>query len=1424
MSHNLLCRTMTLRSFAFRVGRLVLLVISLAIGLGAASPSVQAMNIAPTDTLQAASLAPAALDTPADMRCRHYNGLTDQVLLQWDQTADAAANYDLYRENVSAPGWSLLTTVAAGTCEDGTCQFIDTAASNSVVYRYSVQANDGNETSSFSQICREPLVQEDPANQFRVFYRLELTECPTVDGKQTCTENINNGTGQNIHVMQMIATHEAFRQTYVDIGFKDYAMYKGAKPFPIDLYPCNNGCKSSQGIQIPPANLEGTDDYIPATGAGNDYEVFVVGHEAFHALQGLYGDVDDPDYKWLIEGQARSTEDRSCIFNSVADCTLWDNQIDKYYAGAAASYLGFPEQALLESSYIAALFWTYFVEQFGTTTSEPDRGMDALVNYWEQNEINATLGVTKDGMGTLNDLMATLGSPRRFEDIFQDFAVANYLKDYLTHPAPAGFEPYNYVDEEAYALNGNTYGSVKLTVDSPLALDQTILGISSVQAWGARYYQIKPDAAVPSVNIEIEPLAATPYDLYYHVVMIDNGNIVDQYSEVGDSFAYSVNNAADYDQIALIVASMEHAVNFNYGFNLSDGVFILAPTTAVPALVGELTSPEKFIMQVQVLDAAGDPVSGIDPSEFAITVGSTVVSPTGIIASSYLAGQYWFTVRAPSNPGCTDFCDLSVAYAAYSDLKEDAIFYGPKPDTDNMIIIDRSGSMVGEKFTAAQDAAKLYADSYSEGDRIGIISFAATPTEEYPITDWTEPNRPAVETAIDTIDAPSGNTANGAALREGNAKLVAQASPNPVWSIVLLSDGADTVADTDDHIPAYVSEWAAAEKAGDQVPVVHVVAVGDDADGVELSKLTNKTGGNFQFLPVPSEMAAAAGGEAVDATNLAEALSEIYRVFAEEVLDEQQAYLHHFPLQQQPVVNTIQVDKSASQAIFVLKYSPPDALPPTIFLNDPNGGGTVAAIPPTLTGEGHRLWRIPSPLQGDWTLGLRFGCGPDCPEHYMVEAALVSDLILKAFLGLPVEERIVGKPMPIIAFLSDVAPLTGATVKATSETTGEVVTLFDDGLHGDGAANDGTYGGTLISTNLAGGYSVIVDAEGTSPFAGDYTRRVRLGFYLPDGPDSDQDRLPDWWEDEYPCMDPKINDASLDPDGDGLPNAQEYFRKTNPCKPDTDEGGENDGSEVKRGSNPLFPPDDGIRPPTFKPWPAPQRAILRLVLPAVLDNYVIERAPMLTPAVPGPFTAVFSGTTSPIDEWVDPSLSNDQGYCYRVVVQVGGMSATSVVKCTIPKSDPHPPHGVVTAKGLLLPAVIPSQIVPSQSGPGAVPRTLILALDGEDDPTTEEHPAFDGALLFPDAVISGVKEMMISNRADFAGAQWEPYATTKLWTLEVNAANQATVFVLFKDGAGNVSDVVHETFTVDPSLPAETEEPQEPEQQLEMFMPSISRP
>lgn len=204
-------------------------------------------------------------------------------------------------------------------------------------------------------------------------------------------------------------------------------------------------------------------------------------------------------------------------------------------------------------------------------------------------------------------------------------------------------------------------------------------------------------------------------------------------------------------------------------------------------------------------------------------------------------------------------------------------------------------------------------------------------------------------------------------------------------------------------------------------------------------------------------------------------LSLIYRVFAEAVLDEQQVFQRQFERTTQPMLNEIQVENGASEGIFVLKFFPSDPeTQPTVFLNAPDSN---VNIPPTITSDGHRLWRLPAPEAGTWRLTIRCGIA-SCPEDYLAETALVSDLVLNAFVDLdPEEDRLAGKPVPILAILADIEPLAGATVQATSTRTGEVITLHDDGQHGDGAAGDGVYRGTLVSTNQAGGYLYIPDVQ-----------------------------------------------------------------------------------------------------------------------------------------------------------------------------------------------------------------------------------------------------------------------------------------------------------------------------------------------------------
>ena len=96
--------------------------------------------------------------------------------------------------------------------------------------------------------------------------------------------------------------------------------------------------------------------------------------------------------------------------------------------------------------------------------------------------------------------------------------------------------------------------------------------------------------------------------------------------------------------------------------------------------------------------------------------------------------------------------------------------------------------------------------------------------------------------------------------------------------------------------------------------------------------------------------------------------------------------------------------------------------------------------------------------------------------------------------------------------------------------------------------------------------------------------QLKLVFALRFKHDSDSDTMPDYWE-VANGLNPLIDDASSDPDGDGLTNRQEYQNSTDPFNSDTDGDGISDGVEVTNGTDPLVPESSN-------PFPSSTAAIL----------------------------------------------------------------------------------------------------------------------------------------------------------------------------------------------------------------------------------------
>ena len=123
------------------------------------------------------------------------------------------------------------------------------------------------------------------------------------------------------------------------------------------------------------------------------------------------------------------------------------------------------------------------------------------------------------------------------------------------------------------------------------------------------------------------------------------------------------------------------------------------------------------------------------------------------------------------------------------------------------------------------------------------------------------------------------------------------------------------------------------------------------------------------------------------------------------------------------------------------------------------------------------------------------------------------------------------------------------------------------GARGTGGGRNGFYG---VGQSIALSSSVNEDFQSISPL-GWQTQSIIIN---PRNRDSDQDGMPDWWEETH-GLDLFVDDSAVDSDSDGLSNLQEFSLKTSPLNEDTDGDGLSDFVEVNtHSSNPLVEDTD----------------------------------------------------------------------------------------------------------------------------------------------------------------------------------------------------------------------------------------------------------
>jgi hypothetical protein len=305
--------------------------------------------------------------------------------------------------------------------------------------------------------------------------------------------------------------------------------------------------------------------------------------------------------------------------------------------------------------------------------------------------------------------------------------------------------------------------------------------------------------------------------------------------------------------------------------------------------------------------------------------------------------------------------------------------------------------------------------------------------------------------------------------------------------MILLSDGEENtpplVADVLPTIPVNTD--------------IYTIALGPQSDLNLLNNIAANTGGRFYYAPDASK------------------LQEIYNMLRGTVSNLQTVASFSGTVNQGSTAShAAPIDRQTSFASFSATFSSGNL---SLILQRPDGriidSAAAAADTNVIFSKGSTfvLYNVRLPLEGDWQ--LRVTGLTSSPVAYTTSIQSSSNLRLHLFLDkIRYEAR---QPMLVNAILStNLNPVTGALVKVFMQRPGsdfsqmprngergrqweisgagplsgqmifaiDTLLLFDDGLHSDGAADDGLYSNYYYNTQTNGSYTLSVVAEGgTSP-------------------------------------------------------------------------------------------------------------------------------------------------------------------------------------------------------------------------------------------------------------------------------------------------------------------------------------------------------
>ncbi|HTO08367.1 MAG TPA: VWA domain-containing protein [Myxococcota bacterium] len=169
--------------------------------------------------------------------------------------------------------------------------------------------------------------------------------------------------------------------------------------------------------------------------------------------------------------------------------------------------------------------------------------------------------------------------------------------------------------------------------------------------------------------------------------------------------------------------------------------------------------------------------------------------------------------------------------------------------SDVIVVLDRSGSMEGEKLARAKTATSALLSEMGADDLFALVAYANDAVVAIPATPVTPANREWLDSSVSGLGV-EGGTNIAAALELGLRQVGLQARKGHAVRMILISDGMANVGDT-----SLEGLTGRAHRASASSCVVSSIGVGSDFDERVMAAIADAGTGNFYYLDEQRDLA-----------------------------------------------------------------------------------------------------------------------------------------------------------------------------------------------------------------------------------------------------------------------------------------------------------------------------------------------------------------------------------------------------------------------------------------------------------------------------------------------------------------------------------------------------------------------------------------